>query len=1352
MGLSLNDENRRCDAVAKKSTLKNYLKTVTYEHANCTLTTGVDTTTSTAGNDAIAAIVNNADATKNTINAGDSIVGGAGTDTLSVTASGVGSTTLAGFTLNGVEALSLQNASTTVTDLLTVNTTGSTGLASVTVTGSTADVTVSNLAGLVGLTAVSGSSDITLGYASAVTIGTADTQNITLNAASTLADSSITVNGVETLAVTTTGAASGKVSSTAPFAVTLAGDSVRKVTVAGDQAASLTVSLDGYASGTLTGTFDASAAAGAITAIVSATAADKVSIAGGTANDTITMNTVSGTVTVTGGTGVDTFATSQTSLTQTDLLNISGVEKFSFAASSSVDVTKQAAELTSVVYAAGTGASTLTGVKSGLTVDAQAAGTSLGVTVTGASTTGTEDSLSINLAKATSTGGIVIGSLTATGVETINVASLGTAATANTANTLTIAGNSVKTVNVSGAEKFTLTQAGASITKYDATNATGNQNTSNVAFATAGATLTGGLGNDALVAGTGNDNIDGGAGNDTITAAAGNDVVAGGAGNDSIVGGTGADSLTGGDGNDTFAIDQDASDSVVGSTDVVTGFVSGTDKISVTNSAAALKFIGNFATQADGLLASALASNAGTSNAFFVTGTNMLYIDDNDDGTLAGTDVAVKLEGLASMQEADLLIGAQGTGNSITITATNAAVTASASTTSGATGPASTKDDTFTSQAQYVTNGSGNVDGGAGTDTLVISDGGTSMDVRDFVNIEILDLTSTSVANSVSNVPATFTTARLGAKGDSIAMVATTGVVVTGGALDDTITLATATTSATVNGGAGNDTIKVVNVASTSALNLTDTSGTADVLQVLDNTAADLTGSTLTGIETLNLADSTDTVLTLAQYNAFTAVTSDGSASATGVQITNAGTISGDADVTTYTVAAGSTITLGAAGQNVTESGTGTTTVNVAGLTVTGTIAALETDDIIVATTGANIAGATVALAGDALGATVLQLTGGITMTEAQYDAFAAATITAPGASDSVTIPAATDIVSIAANAAIEAYVLGEDGTGSNAISITGLTGAQNLTSASTTDVLTIGVTGTYTGVIDIGKASVISLGTAANIAGATIDSDVTGLTITSGSSATMTATQYSAFTGTTTAAGTESVTLTTAGTLTTSATMDSAVETINLANGTNSLTIAGTTAHTITGGTGADTITVTALTTAKAQTVNFGVDTNTDRLALTNVATDATETGVVTISNFDVARDALKITDNSTSALVLTGSSYLAIAAGSNSSITALASGSVIEITGSNASDLTVLTDGIAIEALILGAIGASGADAEKHVVVVYSGTNAGVYTMLMNDAGTNGIETASEISIELVAILTGVGADAISSINFYA
>ena len=76
MELSLNDVNRRCDAVAKKTTLKNYLKTNTYEHENCTLTSSAtDSLTGTSSNDMFVALGGR-------LNDGDAIDGGEGNDTL----------------------------------------------------------------------------------------------------------------------------------------------------------------------------------------------------------------------------------------------------------------------------------------------------------------------------------------------------------------------------------------------------------------------------------------------------------------------------------------------------------------------------------------------------------------------------------------------------------------------------------------------------------------------------------------------------------------------------------------------------------------------------------------------------------------------------------------------------------------------------------------------------------------------------------------------------------------------------------------------------------------------------------------------------------------------------------------------------------------------------------------------------------------------------------------------------------------------------------------------------------------------------------------------------------------------
>jgi len=1335
--------------------------------ATLTLTTGVDTTlVGGAGNDTYAATLNATTASSSTLNTGDTLDGGAGTDTVRIVASGTG-TTSGTVDATSVEIVEAQNSATDAMTLDLYSTTATT----VRNKNSASAVTFTNVPSGAAID-LNGAADTTVNYYATLS-GTADAASVTTSDSATVltlgsARSSYNTNGFETVNVNSVVDSSLTIANTSTVAT---GSGINKITVSGAGYLAAVVDFSKAVS-TATGVYDASAntaVTGDSVTVVGYASSGKHSISGGTGNDAIILTTIGANTSIDGGAGNDTVSVyGTTSITRTDISNVKNVENINFnggsVASTGVTASATVNGLTfDLAGATGTGKIANVGLSggvgaSGATISNVASGTKITLssnnsgTITASVTdalTGTADSLSFALGSSTAgVTGRTGGALTATDVETIAITSTGTGATSYTGNTLTLNGNTAKTVTVAGSGKLTLTATGASITSYDASAATGKQDTSSVQFSTAGASVTGGSANDTLSGGSGNDNLTGGAGNDSLSGAAGNDVLDGGAGDDTIVGGTGADQLTGGAGADQFAFDQDASDSVVEATDTIKDFVSGTDKIVVSNSASTIKFIGNFATQADGLLTSAATANANTSNAFFVTGTNMLYIDDNDDGALASTDVAVKLEGVTSLTSADFQLGSQGTGLTLTVSAIGATVTTSASTTTGATGPSSNLDDTIYAQATYVTNGSGNVTGALGTDTLVITDGG-SFDLTDFVNIETLDLTSTSVANTVSNVPSAFKTAKLGAKGDSITMVATSAVVVTGGAKDDSVTLATSTTSATVDGGAGNDTVTVVAVASTTALNLTDTSGTSDTLKITASATADLTASTLTGIENLVVNDSAALTLTLAQHDAFTSIAGDGSSSGNSITLTTAGTVAADADIITYSVIAGSNVTLGAAGQKITESGTGTTTVNVAGLTATGTFTGFETGDILVATTGADISGATVSSAGDALGMTVLQLTGAITMTEAQYDALAAGTITAAGTADSVTILAGS-IVDIAANTAIESYVIGEDANTSNAVTVTGLTGAQNLTSASTTDVFTIGVTGTYTGKIDVAKASVLSVGTAANIAGATIDSDVTGLTITSGSSVTMSADQYSAFTGTTTAATTESVTLTTAGTLTTSATMDSAVETINLANGTNALTLAGTTAHTIVGGTGADTITVTALTDAKAITLNLGVDTSVDRVAISN-ATLATETGVVTISNFDVARDALKITESTTSALVCSGAGYQAVVAGSNTDVSGLASGGVIEITGSNVASLTVLDDGGAVESVILAALGASIATAVKYTVVIYSGDNAGVYTMLMDDAATNGIETASEISIELVAVLNSVGTGNISNINFY-
>jgi Ca2+-binding RTX toxin-like protein len=69
-------------------------------------------------------------------------------------------------------------------------------------------------------------------------------------------------------------------------------------------------------------------------------------------------------------------------------------------------------------------------------------------------------------------------------------------------------------------------------------------------------------------------------GNDTLAGGAGNDTLDGNAGDDVLTGGLGADKLTGGTGSDRFVFNSSA-DSHAGSSDLITDFITGLDKLDV---------------------------------------------------------------------------------------------------------------------------------------------------------------------------------------------------------------------------------------------------------------------------------------------------------------------------------------------------------------------------------------------------------------------------------------------------------------------------------------------------------------------------------------------------------------------------------------------------------------------------------------------------------------------------------------------------------------------------------------------------------------------------------------------------
>jgi Ca2+-binding RTX toxin-like protein len=168
--------------------------------------------------------------------------------------------------------------------------------------------------------------------------------------------------------------------------------------------------------------------------------------------------------------------------------------------------------------------------------------------------------------------------------------------------------------------------------------------------------------------------------------------------------------------------------------------------------------------------------------------------------------------------------------------------------------------------------------------------------------------------------------------------------------------------------------------------------------------------------------------------------------------VTTGGAVTAKADIESYTVSSGGannvTVNASKTSVNITGAAANVTTVTVGGNTVNGTYALGNAADVIVATTGANIAGVNT---GAATTAENLTLTGAITMTQAQHQALS---IAAAGGGDTVTL---TTTGLITASSAVESYVLADGGgntfNGTNsAVTVTGGNGADAITTGNVGD------------------------------------------------------------------------------------------------------------------------------------------------------------------------------------------------------------------------------------------------------------------------------------------------------------
>jgi Ca2+-binding RTX toxin-like protein len=169
------------------------------------------------------------------------------------------------------------------------------------------------------------------------------------------------------------------------------------------------------------------------------------------------------------------------------------------------------------------------------------------------------------------------------------------------------------------------------------------------------------LGSSAI-SGTGNSSnntITGNSGANTLNGSSGLDTVYGGTGTDKLIGGTGKDQLTGDAGNDTFVFNNVVESAITATTtDVITDFVSGRDKIDLSsidafatssaNDAFIWKGTAAFSSKTQGEVSLKTFDNSGTDNDY-----TMILIDNDADKDV---EMAIRLTGTYSLTDSDFIL------------------------------------------------------------------------------------------------------------------------------------------------------------------------------------------------------------------------------------------------------------------------------------------------------------------------------------------------------------------------------------------------------------------------------------------------------------------------------------------------------------------------------------------------------------------------------------------------------------------------------------------------------------------------------------------------------------------------
>ncbi|WP_391856880.1 Ig-like domain-containing protein [Vibrio cidicii] len=414
-------------------------------------------------------------------------------------------------------------------------------------------------------------------------------------------------------------------------------------------------------------------------------------------------------------------------------------------------------------------------------------------------------------------------------------------------------------------------------------------------------------------------------------------------------------------------------------------------------------------------------------------------------------------------------------------------------------------------------------DGGAGTDTLVVTTGTDLSTLTSLTNFETLTPDNDGSLTLTEAQHESFTTINgTGTNQFTISSADGDGVL-SGDAdietyvLNAPLTFTLGDAAQNVTGGSSAITVKTGAVIASGTLTGSTNSDTLELAN-----GANIAGATVSAFETLSLDSGASVTITEAQHDSFSAISGAGTEQITISAATDGFTAA--SSIETYVLGAANSVTLSSGSQNITGS-SGNDTIVAGSLTLTGALNPASGIDTLSLSSGADISGATIVNFENL----TLADNASVTMKANQPSKFGG-TITAAG-SETISITGDGNFTTLAN---VESFVVGDETT--NTRTITLATGGASVSATSGTDAITfdagsLTLTGTLSGESSV--ADTLSLSNGANIAGGTLNS-VNNLTLASGASVTMTAAQHQAFSGTVTATGSETISITGDGGITT--------------------------------------------------------------------------------------------------------------------------------------------------------------------------------------------------------------------------